>query len=293
MIVVPGPASPNLAKRISQETGIKLAKVHYKTFPDGESYFRIEDDLKGEEVVVVQSCSPPQDKRLVELLLMVDACKDLGAERVIAVVPYFPYARQDKRFLPGEPISVNTVIKSIESAGADEVITFDIHEVHIMERFSVPAHNLTAMRLLAKHVKSLDLESPFVLAPDQGAMRLAKPFAEVLETDCDFFIKHRDRVTGEIETKEKELSVEGRDAILVDDIISTGGTMAKAAQILKKLGARRIVAACTHPILCGNALQRMRDAGIEEIIGTDSIEGPYSKVSLAPEVASFLSKVAE
>jgi ribose-phosphate pyrophosphokinase len=287
--VVLGPASQDLGRKIAYELKSSIVSVVFKTFPDGESYLRLDGDIKGEEVVIVHTTGPPQDARTMQLFLMVDAAKDLGAERVTTVVPYMAYARQDKRFLPGEAISIETFIKLIEASGTDRFLTVNIHKEDVLKRFSIPAENLSAITLLAEYFKNKGLVEAFSLAPDKGALDLAKEADSVLNGGCGWLRKERDRLTGEIRVEEKKFNIEGRDVIVFDDIISTGGTIAAAVEKLKMQGANRVYAACAHPLLVGEAQRKIMQSGAEEIVGTDCVPSPVSVVSVAPLIAAALA----
>jgi ribose-phosphate pyrophosphokinase len=290
VIVVPGPASQSLGQKVAEALNARIVSVNLKSFPDGEYCLRFDGDLGGEEVVVVQSTGPPQDTNIMRLLLMLDAAKDLGAEKVTAVVPYLAFARQDKRFLPGEVVSAETVVKLIEACGTDQFITVNIHAENTLNRFSVPTENLSAITLLAEHFKNRGLDGAFSLSPDKGAIGLAEEADRVLGGGCGWLRKERDRYTGEIQVEEKSLNVKGRDVIVFDDIISTGGTIARAVKMLKTQGARRVYAACVHPLLIGEAKQKILQNGAEEIVGTDSIPSSVKTVSLAPLIAEALAR---
>jgi ribose-phosphate pyrophosphokinase len=290
VILVPGPASQSLGKRVAEILNAQIVPVNLKTFPDGEYCLRFESDLKDEEVIVVQTTGPPQDTNLMQLLLMLDTAKDLGAKKVTAVVPYLAFARQDKRFLPGEVISAETFVKLIEACGTDRFITVNIHSENTLKRFSVPTENLSAITSLAEHFKSRGLDRAFSLSPDKGAIGLAEEADRVLGGGCGWLRKERDRFTGEIQVEEKSLNVKGRDVIVFDDIISTGGTLARAVKMLKTQGARRVYAACVHPLLIGEAKQKIIESGAEEIVGTDSISSSVKTVSLASLIAEALAR---
>jgi len=288
VILVPGPASQSLGQKIAEALNARIVAVNLKNFPDGEYCLRFEGDLKDEEVVVVQTTGPPQDTNIMQLLLMLDTAKDLGAEKVTAVVPYLAFARQDKRFLPGEVVSAETFVKLIEACGTDRFLTVNIHSENTLKRFSVPTENLSAITSLAEHVKNRGLDGAFSLSPDKGAVKLAEEADKVLGGGCGWLRKERDRFTGEIQVEEKSLNVKGRDVIVFDDIISTGGTIARAVKMLKTQGARRVYAACVHPLLIGEAKQKIMQSGAEEIVGTDSIPNSVRTVSLAPLIAEAL-----
>lgn len=290
MIVVLGPASQGLGEKVADKLKAETVPVIIKSFPDGEYALRFGGDVSGEEVVVVQTTGKPQDMNVMQLLLMLDAAKDLGAKKVTAVVPYLAFARQDKRFLQNEAVSALTLVKLIEACGVDRFITVNIHSENILKHFSIPTTNLSAITPLAQHFKNMGLDGAFSLSPDKGAIELAEEANKILGGGCGWLRKERDRYTGEIQVEEKCLNVEGRDVIVFDDIISTGGTIARAVAMLKSQGARRVYAACTHPLLIGEATQKIMDSGAEEIVGTDSIASNVGTVSLAPLIAEALSR---
>jgi len=290
MKIIPGPSSTKLGNSIAEILGIETVSIAHKKFPDGESYIRLEGEVAGEEVAIVQTTGPPQDTNLIQLFILADAAKDLGAKRVIAVVPYLAYARQDKRFLSGEAISIQTIGKLLKASGIDELLTVNVHQEKVLEKFEIPARNISAIGLLANYFKSRGLEGAFALAPDKGASEFAMEASKILGGGYGWLHKERDRYTGEVKTEEKTLDVSGKDAIIFDDIISTGGTTANAVKILKKQGARRIFAACVHPLMIGNAKERILQSGAEEIVGTDSVPSDVTVVSLAPLLAKALAE---
>ncbi len=290
MIVVQGPASQDLGRKVAEILRARIVSAVFKTFPDGESYLRLDGDVKGEDVAIVQTTGPPQDRHMMQLFLMADAAKDLGAKSVSAVVPYLAYARQDKRFLPNEAISIETLIKLIEASGTDRLLTVNIHKESVLKKFHISAENLSAITLLAEHFKKKGLAGAFSLAPDKGALGLAKEADQVLDGGCGWLWKERDRLTGEIRVEEKSFDIEGRAVIVFDDIISTGGTIAAAVKMLKSQGVMRVFAACTHPLLIGQARMKIMQCGAEEIIGTDCVPSRVSLVSVAPLIAGALAK---
>jgi len=292
MIVVPGPASMELGLEIAEKLKTKTILIEFKTFPDGERYIRFTKEVTNEKLAIVQTTSPPQDTHLMELLILIHTARELGAQSITAVVPYFAYARQDKQFRPGEPVSAKTVIKLIEAAGATNFLTVNIHSTKILENSNVPAKNLSAIPLLAKHLRSQGLAKAFALAPDEGAADMVIEASRILGGEYGWLRKERDRITGEIVVEKKRFNIKGRDAIVFDDIISTGGTMATAVKILKEQGARRVYAACVHPLLIGDAKERILRSGADGIIGTNSVSSPVSIVSLAPIIAEALKREA-
>lgn len=281
----------DLAKSIARNLGMKYLQIESKIFPDGETCLRFIESFRNEKIILIHSCFPHQDTRLVELFMILDAAKDLGAKDVITVIPYLAYARQDKRFRMGETIGIKTVVKLIEACGADAFLTVDAHEVDILKQFNIRAINLSAMPELGKYLKELNLNRPIVIAPDEGAIGLAKKVAAMIETDCTYFSKTRDLKTGRVETCSKNADVEGRDAVLIDDMISTGGTMANSAKITKCQGAKKVIAACTHPLLIDDAQKRLKEAGIDEIIGTDTVKNDVSKISVANIISEALRAI--
>ncbi|KUO43142.1 MAG: hypothetical protein APU95_01195 [Hadesarchaea archaeon YNP_N21] len=291
MIIVPGPSSEELGRKVAWELREKIVALEYKNFPDGENYLRFTGEFKDEDVVIVQTTGPPQDTNLIKLLFMIETAKGLGAKKVVAVVPYFAYARQDERYRPGEVVSAEVVIDLLEKAGLDGFVTFDIHNPELLGKFKIRATSLTAMPLIGEYFSRLNLKKPFVLAPDQEAPRRAEIVAGILGCEHSWLDKFRDRITGEIRSEiHEDFDVSGRDIIIVDDIISTGKTIVNAVEILRKKGAANIYVGCTHPVLAPGALERIAGAGAKEVVSTDSIPSSISKISLAPLIAEELRK---
>jgi ribose-phosphate pyrophosphokinase len=291
MKILPGPASKELGEKIAKLLGTETVPVFSKVFPDGEFYVRLEGSVEGETVAVVQTTGPPQDQRLIQLALIVDAVRRNNARRVIAVVPYLAYARQDKVFLKGEAVSIEAIARMLDAAGVDSLITVNIHEKNVLTKFPFPAKNLSAAPLLAGYFKQREFRDAFAIAPDKGAIEMVQEAAAVLGCEYGYLEKQRDRYTGLVSIKKKELDVKGKKAIIFDDIISTGGTIVVAANLLYELGAIEVYAACVHPLLIGEAEKRLREAGVKEIVGTDSIPSLVSKVSLAPLIAQALREL--
>ena len=290
-IILGGSSAQVLAIKIGRLLKASVLLPEIKRFPDGEKYVRITGDVNGKTVAVIQSFYHQPDEFLIEYFLMVDTLKDLGAKRVLGVVPYFAYARQDERFKPGEAVSFKIVTKLIEEVGTDEIYTVDTH-LHRVEQlseiFRIPAHNLTAVPLLAQYIKkNFELTNPIVIGPDEEAEQWAKVAAKELEAEYDVLEKER-LGPSEVRIKTRELDVKNRDVVIVDDIISTGGTMVEAIKMLKEHGAKNIIAACTHPILVQNALTKIYQAGALAVIGTDTVPSSISFVSVAPVIAEAL-----
>ncbi|MGB9672141.1 MAG: ribose-phosphate diphosphokinase [Candidatus Norongarragalinales archaeon] len=291
MKILPGPASKELGEKIAKLLGVEAVPVFFKVFPDGESYVRIEGAVEGEKAVIVQTTSPPQDTRIAQLALIADAAKRNNARKVVAVVPYLAYARQDKAFLQGEAVSIEAIARMLKAAGVDSLITVNVHEKKVLEKFPFPAKSLSAIPLLAEYFRQKGFRGAFALAPDKGAINIAEEAAKVLGGECGYLEKHRDRYTGHVSVEKREFNVKNKPVIIFDDIISTGGTIVAAAKILHELGAAEIYTACVHPLLVGEAEKRIREAEVAEIVGTDSIPSQVSKVSLAPLIAKALKEL--
>ncbi|MDR2203127.1 MAG: ribose-phosphate diphosphokinase [Nitrososphaerota archaeon] len=291
MKVIFGPASVDLAERVSNILGCDGVFVVSKVFPDGEMYIRLDGDVAGEDVIVVQTTCPPlQDGKLFQLAFMVDAAKRAGAGKVTVVIPYFAYARQDKMFLSGEGINAGTVARMLGASGLDDLLTINIHSEHVLSEFPFPVRSVSAISLLAEYFVDQGFKGAFALAPDKGAMYIASEAQHVLGGNVGFLSKVRDRYTGQTVQSAEGLNVEGQVVVIFDDIISTGGTIVGATKILKECGAKKVFAACVHPLLIGDASKRILEAGVEDIVGTDSVPGPFSRVSLASLISKQFSK---
>lgn len=277
--MVGGSASQSLSKELARSLRARLAKVETRRFPDDECYVRIEDDLSDEDVFIVQTTWP--DRNIIELFLLQDAVREFDVSSLTTVVPYFGYARQDKQFKPGEPISARAIARLIQ-ANTDEFITVDVHAESVIDWFdSIPARNVSAYREVGKYLRGIGIE--LVLSPDEGRAENAKRVAEVANCDSDYLVK--ERIDGETVTMApKKLDASGRKVAIVDDIISTGGTIVKAAEQLRAQGAAKIYAVCTHGVFAGNAIPRL-EAVCDGICTTDTIENPKACISVAPEIA--------
>lgn len=290
MKIILGPASKQLGEKIAELLNVDAVSVAFKNFPDGESYIRLEGKIQNEEAIIVQTTSPPQDARLIQLALMADAAKRSGAKKVTAVVPYLAYARQDRAFLEGEAVSIQTIARMLASAGVDSLLTVNVHQEKILKEFPFPARTISAIPLLAEYFVQKGFAKAFALAPDKGAIHIAEEAKAVLKGECGYLEKHRDRYTGQVSVEKKTFDADRKTVIIFDDIISTGGTIIAATKILKEHGAKKVFAACVHPLLVGDAEKRIREAGVEEIIGTDSVPSHVSKVSLAALISKALKE---
>ncbi|MGC8596915.1 MAG: ribose-phosphate diphosphokinase [Thermocladium sp.] len=257
--------------------GSKGIELIYKVFPDGEQYVRLPTSVAGEHVIYVTRAYPNQDRSLVRSLLVINALKDLGASRVGLFMPYMPYARQDRRFLDGEAISIDYIIKSLKNAGLDELFVVDIHKPEVLERNGLGI-NLEPFQAYSSLLSNL--KNPLVLSPDVGSLWRAKKLAQLISADFDYLEKTRDRFTGQVSIKPKDISAAGRDVVIIDDIIATGGTIVNGINALKGEALTiRVIAA--HCLLLNDADQKIINAGAAEIICSNSILTNYSKADVS------------
>jgi len=282
--VVGGSASLPLAKGIAAELGAEFVEMrmekHPGGFPDGEQYVRLLRDVRGEHVVIVQTTHP--DGKIVELFLLQDSAREAGSDRTTTVIPYFGYARQDRAFEPGEGVSARALAQRIE-VGCDAVLTMGLHNRDLLRFFTVPARDIDGTAALGRYLRGRGVD--FVLAPDENATPHAMAVAKSLDVPWDFLVKERiDSYRVRIEPK--RLAVGGHSVAVVDDIISTGTTIATAAAELKRQGARRVFAACLHGLFTADALQRL--SVCDDVASTDTIVSPATRVSVAPEFAAAL-----
>lgn len=281
--VVAGPASIDLANNIAKRLGAQLTVAGLRIFSDGESNIKL--SKVGKNCVIVQSTHPPTDTHLIQLLMIAKKCTDYGAQHICTVIPYLGYARQDRAFLEGEVVSIGLVAELIESVGIEHIITVDIHSELAMSYFP-SIQNVSSVPLLAEYAFNMKLHDPIAVSPDAGGSNRAKEFARHLDIDVVVLKKSRHRETGEVTIDEKvHKDISRRDAIMIDDIITSGNSLAKAAEVLHKNGAGRIYAMCAHALLIRDAAQKIKSAGVEDIISTNSVPGQYSKVDLSPELA--------
>ncbi len=283
MDIIGGPASQLLAGRVSEILKNNLLVSEFRKFPDGELYTRVLDRFTGDQVTIIQSTVTDSD--FVSLLQLIDACQDTGSINVI--IPYMGYARQDKQFKPGEPISARAIAEAIK---ADTVYTINIHDKSVLDHFDARSKDLDATPVIGKYIKSMKLTDPLIISPDDGAIGLAKNASRDLGIDYDFLEKTR--LSGEtVSIKPKKMDVKGRDIIILDDIISTGGTMAETIALLKNQGAHEVYTACVHPVLSNNSVLKLFKAGVKGIIATDTIDKGVSVVSVAPVIAEAIKNI--
>ena len=286
--IIAGKPSEELARKLSSKLKANFVKSEIKVFPDGESKITLNGNLSTKKSIVVQSMYPPVDTNLVQVLSLISKAKEVSSE-VIAVIPYMGYARQDREFLPGEIVTMKVLGKLFKGAGASKIITVDIHSMIGFKHFTIKTKNVSAIPDLVKYFKKLSLKNPLVVSPDQGGKERAKEFAKEFNSDYIALEKKRDRKTGKVEIKTKHIDeVSGRDLILVDDMISTGGSIIKATQFLKKQKCKRVYVACTHALLMNDAEKKIKKSGITRIISANTIPSKTSIVDISDTIAKAI-----
>ncbi len=272
LMVFSGSSHPALAQAMAEELGVELGEIALETFANGESYCRYLESIRGADVFLVQTGCEPVDRNLMELLFMIQAAKLASAKRITAVMPLFPYARQDRKARPREPISGRLVADMLQLAGADRVLTMDLHAGQIQGFFTIPVDHMTALPLFARHFRDLGLSGADVVSvsPDAGRAKMAVRFAEMI--DAGFAIMHKSRPAHDVaEVTEITGPVRGKVAILGDDAIMTGGTMLANVDALKEQGVREVWLFATHGLFCGDALTRFDEADLAGIVVTDTV----------------------
>lgn len=273
MKIFSGNSNPALAKSICESVGIGLGRSIVNTFPDGETFVKIEDSVRGEDTFVVQSSSPPTNHHLMELFIMIDALRRASASRITAVLPFYGYARQDRKDQPRVPITAKLVANLLVAAGANRVLTMDLHAQQIQGFFDIPVDHLYAAPVIYKYIKSKKIKDLIVVSPDVGGLKMAHAYSQVLDTDLAIVAKRRKSAT-EVEAITVIGDVRGRNALLVDDLTETAGTLVNAASLLKKKGAKQVLACVSHAVLNDLAVERLRKSTIDELITTDSVLRP-------------------
>lgn len=288
-----GSVSAALATAIAEEYGTSLGDANIQRFSDGEIQTSIEETVRGKDVIIIQTTVPPADN-LMELLLMVDAAKRASARRIVAVIPYFGYARQDRKDKPRVAIGAKLVANLLTAAGVDRVITMDLHADQIQGFFEVPVDHLFGSTVFLPYLESLDRSNLVIAAPDTGGTKRANAYAKFLSVDLAICYKQR-KVANQIESMTVIGDVSGKDVVLVDDMCDTAGTLTKAADMMLEHGARSVRAVCTHAVLSGPAYERIANSSLTELIVTDSIplnpNKPQEKikvVTIAPLFAHII-----
>jgi ribose-phosphate pyrophosphokinase len=294
LMLYSGRSNPELAEQIAEKLGVALGEVKLKTFANGETYVRYQDSIRGGDVFIVQSGSPPVNDHLVELLIMTQAARLASAKRITAVIPWFPYTRQDKKSAPREPITAKLVADMLEVAGVDRVVTMDLHAGQIQGFFNVPVDHMTAIQLFAQYYRDLGFhgESVVAVSPDAGRVKLARRFGQMLDGDLAIMNKTRpEHDTAEM--TEVIGDVRGKVAILSDDMILTGGTLIAAATALREAGATEVYACATHGLFSGNAFEKLAQSELTRVtvtntVAIDPIDRP-AKIDVLP-VSSLLAE---
>lgn len=287
-----GNANPQLARDIATHLDLDIGKALVSTFKNGETRVRLDENVRGRDVFVIQSTCAPVDHSLMELLLMIDAAKRASAKKVTAVIPYYGYSKQEKKTTGREPISARLVANLITTAGANRVVTVDLHAAAIEGFFDIPVDHLRAAPLLVEHFRQDDVDNLVVISPDEGGVSRANDFRQRIGAPLALIAKQRPR-PDESEVMDMVGDVQGKTAIIVDDMISTGGTLAEAASMLLSRGARRVYAAATHGLFADEAVQLLADSSIERIVVTDTVRVPGVKADSKIEVVSVASLLAE
>jgi ribose-phosphate pyrophosphokinase len=305
MMLFSGTAHPALAQEIAEHLGVQLCQAKISRFASGEIYFKSDESVRGADVFIIQTHADPVNESIMEQLVMIDALKRASAKRITAVVPYYGYSRQDKKALAREPVSAKLVADCLTVAGADRVVSVDLHSGQIQGFFDFPLDHLTALPLLADYLQDdIGLENDgdlVVVAPDAGRVKVAERLREQLHADLAFIYKRRSRrEANKIERMTVVGEVAGKPCILIDDMIDTGGTMVEGARALQERGAGEVYVAATHPVLSGKAVQKLEESPIKEVVVTNTLPIPEDKripkitaLSIAPIIASSLQAVFE
>jgi ribose-phosphate pyrophosphokinase len=296
MKLISGTAHRTLSENIAKNLGQPLADVHVTAFPDGETFVKINENIRGADVFIIQPSCPPTNHNIMELLIMVDAARRASAERITAVMPFFGYARQDRKDQPRVPITAKLIANLLTAAGVNRVLTMDLHAPQIQGFFDIPVDHLYAKSALFSFLRERhpDAANLTVVSPDVGGVKMARAYADALGAELAIVAKHRVSAT-RVEAMNVIGEVEGRDVLLVDDMTETAGTLTAAAEILQKHGARRIFAGVSHAILGEMGHERLKNSAIEEMITTDSVPqaagDKVSIVSIAPLMAEAIRRI--
>ncbi len=265
-----GSAHPQLALEIGAYLGQELADATVTSFPDGETFVKINDNIRGQDVFIVQPTCPPTNQNIMELLIMVDAARRASADRITAVIPFFGYARQDRKDQPRVPITAKLIANILVAAGVQRVLTMDLHAQQLQGFFDIPVDHLYALPVMVKHIRSMKLENLVVVSPDVGGVKMASAYAEALGASLAIVVKRRRSAT-EVDASHVIGEVDGKNVLIIDDLTETAGTITSAAKILKTLGVCDIYAGVSHAVLTDLAVERVRSSEIKELITTDSV----------------------
>ncbi|MED5330903.1 MAG: ribose-phosphate pyrophosphokinase [Planctomycetota bacterium] len=293
-----GSIHPDLSANISKVLDIPLTKAQVGRFPDGEIDVKVNDDIRARDVFILAPTCPPVNDALVELLTLIDCCKRSSVDRVTAVIPYFGYARKDRKDEGRVPITAKMVANCLTAAGVDRVLTMDLHAAQIQGFFDVPVDHLYAKPVFKEAFSGMDVDGTIVIAPDAGGIKMARAYASSLGM-CFAIVDKRRMGPDQVESEHLIGSVDGKDAIIIDDLISTAGTICDAARMIRDHGARKVMIAATHGLFCGPALERIQQAELDSVYVTDSVKPqsdypPVIKIlSVAPLLAEAILRIHE
>ncbi len=296
--LIAGSSHPALAEKISQELNIPLTDTLLTRFSDGELRVQINEPVREKRVFIIQSLCAPANDNIMELLLLIDAVKRASAKEINVVVPYYAYARQDRKDQPRVPISAKLLAKLLETAGADRIITVDLHAEQIQGFFEIPVEHITALPLFGKYLENLNLEDLVIVSPDAGGAKRANKLAKKLGAELAIIYKMRPRPNA-VEVFDVIGNVEGKNCVIVDDIVDTAGTLVAAADMLLKKGAKSVRACITHGVLSGPAVERLNNSSLEELVITDTIpteDKPIKMkkvISIAPTIAEVIKRIVK
>jgi ribose-phosphate pyrophosphokinase len=268
-----GTANEPLARAICKSIGCELGKCDIKPFPDGETFVKIEENVRGEDVFIIQPTSPPTNHNLMELFIMIDALRRASAKRITAVVPFYGYARQDRKDQPRVPITAKLVANLLVAAGTTRILTMDLHAQQIQGFFDIPVDHLYAAPVMYEYLRRKDLTNLVVVSPDIGGLKMAHAYSQTLGVGLAIVAKRRKSAT-EVESMAVIGEIKGKNILMVDDLTETAGTLTTAAALLKKKGAKNILACVSHAILSDVGIERLRKSAIDELITTDTVQRP-------------------
>lgn len=292
--LIAGTGNPDLAEEIAKHLGIKLVELENTTFPDGERFVQIKEHIRGQDIFILQPTCPPVDSNLMELLIMVDTARRASAERITAVLPFFGYARQDRKDRPRVPITAKLVANILVAAGVDRVLTMDLHAQQIQGFFDIPVDHLYASPILVNAIKEKNIPDLVVVSPDAGGIKMSQAYAQSLGVPLAIVAKNRINAE-EVESITLIGEVEGKNVLLVDDLTESAGTLVGAANLLKERGAKDIYVAVSHAVLNDKAREKLNNSPIKEVFTTNSVPqafGPkVTTLSVAPLLAEAISRI--
>ncbi len=297
LAIFSGNSNFDLSRSICEILGVQLGDVTVGRFPEGEIKVQLHDNIRGRDVFIIQSCSAPVNDHIMELLILIDAARRASAERITAVLPFYAYARQDRKDRPRVPITAKLMANLLVTAGADRVLTIDLHAGQIQGFFDIPMDHLYSITVMGSYLLEKNIENLVVVTPDVGGIKMARAYSKMLQAPLAIVDKRRE---SEVSTKVMNLigDVKDKNVVIIDDIVSTGGSLVEAANAVKRFGAEDIYAAVVHPVLAGPAVSRIEDSIIKEFITTDTIPVPESKriekikiLSVAPLLAEAIKRI--